>query len=149
VDGTAELLGPPLLRLGDRFSFGEAVREVTEPSRAIRTGFEAETVETNDGEIIQGRILTSDPKSLTLIVPGNRTLTLPRENILRHISSEVSLMPEGLLANLDERSLRDLFAYLGIWERPHGIRWRYRLAALFALGIVLAVTSRCLQKAMR
>ncbi|HKX61155.1 MAG TPA: c-type cytochrome [Verrucomicrobiae bacterium] len=148
VDGATELLGPNLVRLGDRFRYHDAVKAVMEPSHTVRAGFESELFEMEDGEIIQGRMVTSDLRQVTLMVAGNRVITLPREKIRGHHSSQLSLMPEGLLANLDEGALLDLFSYLEIKEYPEGIRWRHRIAGAAVLGILVLAAWRCLEKAM-
>ena len=145
LNGTSELLGPNLVRLGDRLDYYAAREAVINPSGSIRSGFGGEIVETDDGEVIQGRIVTSDTTHLTLMVAGNQTVDVPRSSIRGHNPARLSLMPEGLVADLDDSALRDLFAHLGIQERPYRIRWRYRATGLAALMAFLVVCSYCLK----
>jgi putative heme-binding domain-containing protein len=148
LDGGTELLGPNLVRLGDRFDYAAAMGAIREPSQSIRSGFESEIVETQDGEFVEGRIVTSDLKQLTLMVPGNQLVTLSRAAIRGHRPSRISLMPEGLVADLKNGSLRDLCAYLGIQERPFRVRWRYRIVVLGMLIATVIFTSWCLKRAL-
>ena len=52
-----------------------------------------------------------DDKTVTLITQ-NETLTLPRNEIQSLQQSELSMMPEGLLAPLTDQEARDLLYYL-------------------------------------
>jgi hypothetical protein len=40
-------------------------------------------------------------------------LTLPRAEVVKITGSEISMMPEGLVAGLSETQIRDLLYYLG------------------------------------
>ena len=149
LDGTTELLGPNLARLGERLDYPAALQAVLDPSQSIRTGYESQIVETEDGEMVQGRIVTSDAKQVTLMVAGNQTVTIPRPTIQRQRSSKRSLMPEGLLAGLSEKQRFDLFAYLEIQERPQRLRQRYRLGALVVIGCAVGMATWALRKSLR
>ena len=43
-----------------------------------------------------------------------QNVTIPRDQIEEMIRQKKSLMPEGLLKNLTDKQIRDLFAYLRI-----------------------------------
>ena len=148
MDGVTELLGPNLAHLGSLMDFNSAFIAISQPSHSIRSGYEAECFETEEGESISGRIITSNQKKVTLMVPGNEQITLPRSAIRSHRSSPISLMPEQLLANLGRTDVLDLFAFLQVREEPLRVRWRYRLAGSLLLAGMLALTTWCLTKAL-
>jgi putative heme-binding domain-containing protein len=149
MDGATELLGPTLAHLGAQLDFQSALQEITKPSRNIRAGFESEVFETIDDEIITGRIITSEPEIMNVMIAGNQSITLERKKIRRHHSSTVSLMPEQLFADLPRKAVYDLFAYLEVREQPFRVRWRYRIVGSALIGIALGLTSWFLSKAMR
>jgi putative heme-binding domain-containing protein len=147
VDGTTQLLGPNLAHLGALMDFDAAFKSISQPSESIRSGYEAETFETKDGELVSGRILTSDAEKVTLMVAGNGTVTLKRSDIECHRPGSLSLMPEKLLEGLDRRSILDLFAYLEVREQRQGIRWRHRIAGGFLIAGLIGVSAWLLRKA--
>ena len=148
MDGATELLGPNLVHLGASMDFESAYREISQPSHSIRSGYETETFETGDGDLISGRIISSDSSQVTLMVPGNRIVSLARSTIRSHHPSAISLMPEQLLANLRPAALYDLFAYLEVREQPQRVRIRHRVAAAALLLGVLFLTTWFLSKAL-
>jgi len=73
--------------------------------------YRASTAEMKDGRSITGIVKQQDDKTVTLITQ-NETLTLPRNEIQSLQQSELSMMPEGLLAPLTDQEARDLLYYL-------------------------------------
>ena len=51
------------------------------------------------------------PEAITIVNPEER-VTIPSIFIVQRKTSEQSVMPNGLLDQLDERQIRDLFGYL-------------------------------------
>lgn len=85
---------------------------VVNPSAAIREGFENYVAVTGDGRTVSGFIADQDKQVVTLRGADGQTLVLAREDIEDLRAVPVSLMPEGLLKDLSEQQIRDLFAYL-------------------------------------
>jgi putative heme-binding domain-containing protein len=52
------------------------------------------------------------PQFITVKDPAGNKIRLAREQVKSLEASHTSLMPEGLVDALDEKQLRDLFAYL-------------------------------------
>ena len=46
------------------------------------------------------------------VLTANETLVIPRNEIKSLQGSDISMMPEGLLANLGDQEVRDLIYYL-------------------------------------
>jgi len=85
---------------------------VVNPSAEIREGFENYVAVTGDGRTVSGFIADQDKQVVTLRGADGQTLVLAREDIEDLRAVPVSLMPEGLLKDLSEQQIRDLFAYL-------------------------------------
>ena len=66
-------------------------------------------VNTTDGEILTGRILSENRTSIELIDAEGERFTLQRDEIEAMGASNVSMMPEGLL---DERGREDVAGLL-------------------------------------
>jgi putative heme-binding domain-containing protein len=65
-----------------------------------------------DDRVITGIIKQQDNNSLT-VVTANEQLVIPRNETVKIQESNISMMPEGLLANLTDQEVRDLIYYLG------------------------------------
>jgi putative membrane-bound dehydrogenase-like protein len=85
---------------------------VVNPSAEIREGFENYVAITDDGRTLNGFIMDQDTQVVTLRGADGQTMVLPRDEIEELKAVPVSLMPEGLLKDLSEQQVRDLFAYL-------------------------------------
>jgi putative heme-binding domain-containing protein len=87
---------------------------VINPSAEIREGFEAILVITTDGRTVTG--FRADQDARVLVVRGidGQNITINRDDIEEIIPQKKSLMPEGLLNNLTDEQVRDLFTYLRI-----------------------------------
>ncbi len=85
---------------------------ILNPSAEIREGFEMHIAVIDDGRVVQGFLVEQDPQVLVLRNTEGATIALERPSIEEHQVLKQSLMPEGLLKNLSETDLRNLFAYL-------------------------------------
>lgn len=82
-----------------------------DPSGEIPEGYQLVTINTQDGRSYAGNIASEDDNQVTLRMIG-QNVTLAKSDILSRQTLPVSMMPEGLLAALDDRQVRDLIAYL-------------------------------------
>lgn len=85
---------------------------VVNPSAEIREGFENYVAITSDGRTLNGFISDQDAQVVSLRGPDGQTTVLPRADLEDLKAVPVSLMPEGLLKDLSDQQIRDLFAYL-------------------------------------
>lgn len=68
-------------------------------------------IQLEDGRVLSGLVLTTTEQSIELQTQTDR-LTLPMDEIEEIQLTTLSPMPDGLLDNLSEQQLKDLFAYL-------------------------------------
>ena len=85
---------------------------VLQPSLEIREGFENFLISTDDGRQLSGFIADQDSGVVVLRGIDGKNVVIARDTIEDMRAAPVSLMPEGLLKNLKEPQVRDLFAYL-------------------------------------
>jgi putative heme-binding domain-containing protein len=61
--------------------------------------------------VLTGIVKQQDERSVTLQT-ANEVVTLPRAEVAKLQQSQLSMMPEGLLAPLTDQEVRDLIYYL-------------------------------------
>jgi putative heme-binding domain-containing protein len=90
------------------------VPSIIDPSSAVREEFTQFQVLTTDGRVILGLIENQDAQSVTLRKADNQVERIARDEIEKLQASSQSIMPEGLLNDLEPQQIRDLFAYLTV-----------------------------------
>lgn len=85
---------------------------ILRPNAEIREGYENYIVKTKDGQTLAGFIADQDEHVIVLRPAGGQPVPIDQSNIESLESAGVSLMPPGLLADLDAASLTDLFSYI-------------------------------------
>jgi len=85
---------------------------IVNPSAEIREGFETLLVITGDGRTASGFLVDRDSQVLVLRGADGQNVTIPQSHIDETQPQRRSLMPEGLLKDLSEQQIRDLFSYL-------------------------------------
>jgi putative membrane-bound dehydrogenase-like protein len=104
-------VGPDLTG-SNRNDLDYILQNMVDPNAVIPNEYRTSTIETTDERIITGIVNKQDEKSLT-VTTANEVLVLPRKEVKSTVSSDISMMPEGLLANLTDQEVRDLIYYLG------------------------------------
>ncbi|MDA1274317.1 MAG: DUF1080 domain-containing protein [Verrucomicrobia bacterium] len=108
--GTGGKVGPDLTG-SNRGDLDYILENMVDPNAVIPNEYRSSTLETKDARVITGIVGQQDAQSVT-ITTANEALTIPRDEIESINSSEISMMPEGLLANLADQEIRDLIYYL-------------------------------------
>ena len=103
-------VGPDLTG-SNRADLDYILENMVDPNAVIPNDYRTSTVDTKDDRVITGIITRQDTDSIT-VVTANETLVLPKNEVLKITHSQISMMPEGLLATLSETEVRDLVAYL-------------------------------------
>jgi putative heme-binding domain-containing protein len=85
---------------------------VLSPSLEIREGYETNVVLTIDGLTVSGFIADQDPRQVTIRQADGQSVIIPKDDIEELTAVPKSVMPEGLLDELSDEALRNLFAYL-------------------------------------
>jgi putative membrane-bound dehydrogenase-like protein len=119
--GEGNKIGPDLTG-ADRKSLNFLLPNIVDPSAVQRLEYANQIIVTTDGRSLTGVVVESGPESVTLADAKNVRTVLPRSQIEQIMPSPVSLMPEGLLDQLDDQQVRDLFSYLQAESSPSGGR---------------------------
>lgn len=114
--GKGAKVGPDIT-LNGRNSFDQLLSNVFDPSLVIGRAYQARTVVTTEGRVLNGLLLEENEQRIVLNMQGGKQETIPRDQIEILKVSEVSLMPEDLEKQLKPEEIADLFAYL-VLDRP-------------------------------
>ena len=76
-------------------------------------------VTTQDGRTYAGNLSVESERWLTLRVPGEEEVVIPKSAIQSRETSEASMMPDGLLTHLTDAEVVDLMAYLMVSDGEH------------------------------
>jgi len=109
--GKGGVIGPDLTsyQRGDEQSL---LLSIVAPSAEIREGFEHLVIMTFKGDVHSGFRTEENENAVFLRELSGAARAIPKSEIKTTNYSTVSLMPEGLLDDLKEQELQDLFAYL-------------------------------------
>jgi putative heme-binding domain-containing protein len=107
-------LGPDLAGAATRFSRDDLFAAIIDPNREVAPLYQTTEVVTDRGQVYNGLVVYESPDT-TMLQTGPDTVVRVggvRKDGMR--KSNVSLMPVGLLNDLSDRELADLYAYLKI-----------------------------------
>ena len=119
--------GPDLTQAAGRFQLKDLVEAMVHPSKIISDQYKASIVQTADGKVVSGRIVSESPEKLTIVTdPEDATkfVELARSNVEEILPATESLMPKGLLDQLNDREVLDLLAYVLSRDRPKDARFK-------------------------
>ena len=106
--------GPDLTGIGRRVSAPEVLESVLAPSKKIAPEFSNTIIETDEGRIIEGRILHDTDDHLLLQTASSfaEPVKIAKAEIESQTPSKNSLMPTGITNTLTAEQVLDLLAYL-------------------------------------
>ncbi len=116
--GEGKQTGPDLTGIGAHGP-AELLVHVVDPNRVVEPNFVAISIETTDGESVDGVIASENAQSVVLRNASGQ-YEIPRSKITRQRNTGRSLMPEGFEA-LGAPALRDIFAYMCADEMKYRI----------------------------
>lgn len=107
-------LGELAKKLAEKKHTHESIlREMIEPSKVIDPKFRVFTLQTEEGEVLSGLILSEDAKTLRIVAGADTPpRDVPVSEIEERVESKLSMMPEGLLVTLQKDDILDLMAYI-------------------------------------
>jgi putative heme-binding domain-containing protein len=112
--GRGNLVGPDLSAVGASGDNGLLLQSILEPNRQVAPQFFPTALEFKDGaEFLGIKLRKGGGGSEVYRDLTGRETTIKTAEIARRRDLTTSLMPEGLLATLTDREIRDLLAFLG------------------------------------
>lgn len=102
----------PDLTVYQRHDLSGMLLAIINPSAEIREGYENYLVLTDDGRALTGFIADQDAQVIEIRGPDASTTLIERDAVDEIKPLARSVMPDGLLDELNDQQVRDLFAYL-------------------------------------
>jgi putative membrane-bound dehydrogenase-like protein len=108
---TGGQIGPNLSGVGAMGA--EAIlRNILTPNAAMESGYRIFRVEQRDGSVLDAFFVSEDKDAVVVRLAGAADQRIAKKNIVKTTFLRRSLMPEGLLAGMNDQQVSDLFAYL-------------------------------------
>ena len=111
LHGEGGNIGPDLTG-SNRTNTTYLMSNILNPSGDVQEDYKLVVVTTQDGRTYSGNIIGENDRNITLRVVGQDPVNINKSQILTRDVSEKSMMPEGLLNNLNNEEVLDLIAYL-------------------------------------
>ena len=102
--------GPSLADSGKRFSVPYLVESVLAPNKVISPVFKSATIQTTDGKVITGLVVSETGEKLEVLLPDTKRVSINKADIEARKLADISAMPQGVVKTPEE--LRDVIAYL-------------------------------------
>ncbi|MBX3438240.1 MAG: c-type cytochrome, partial [Planctomycetaceae bacterium] len=110
--GGRAALGPDLTGAAGRFSRLDLFTAIVLPDRDVSPRYQTTLIATQDGQVHTGLVIYESVDGLVLRTSTNQTLRIETADIEERRRLTTSLMPSGLLKDLHDADLADLYAYL-------------------------------------
>jgi putative heme-binding domain-containing protein len=102
----------PNLTSYQRDNLGTMLTSIVNPNAEIREGYEYQMAITADGRSIGGFVVDRDSQIVVMRGLDGENVVLAQEEIEELVPVGRSLMPDGLLDDLSDQQIRDLFQFL-------------------------------------
>ena len=115
IDALGVAIGPDISDSRTQTS-AQLLVAILDPNRAIDNNYFRVTVQMKEGTIQDGIVVEESAEHLILKNQQSARLVLSKNQIEAIKSSGVSLMPEGIEAQLDQQAVADLIGYIKNWR---------------------------------
>lgn len=95
----------------NRADLNYLLETIVDPNAVIPNEYRTSEIETKDGRSLTGIVKVMGDKTI-MLQTANELLPIAREDIASQRQTELSMMPEGLLAPLSDQEVRDLIYYV-------------------------------------
>jgi len=119
VDGVGIALGPDISDSRTQSPM-QLLVAILDPNRAVDNNYFRTMVRMEDGTVHDGIAVEESAQHLTLRSPTAGLLVLAKSEIESMKGTGVSLMPEGIEAQIDDGAMADLVGYLKNWRYAGG-----------------------------
>jgi putative membrane-bound dehydrogenase-like protein len=93
---------------------------ILDPNRAIDNNYFRYVAITEDGQVVEGVMTEATAHTVTLRGQNAKVITLNRSEITEFKATGVSLMPEGIEAQISPQDMADLIGYIKNWRYLNG-----------------------------
>ena len=112
IAGTGSTLGPDLSEIGKKYSRGQILESILEPSKSIDPKYVSYLAETADGQVQTGLLVEKNDREVVLKTVGDKEIRIAAQKVTMLVPQSKSLMPELLLRDLTAEQAADLLEFL-------------------------------------
>jgi putative heme-binding domain-containing protein len=108
-------LGPDLTGTSNRYTLRDLLENLIEPSKVISDQYESTQIELMDGRLLVGRVMKEEAGVLHVAMnplAPSELVPVPANTVAARKPYPISMMPPGLLNQLNEEEVLDLLAFL-------------------------------------
>lgn len=113
LDGAGGRIGPDLTG-ANRGSIDYLLYNMLDPNGDIQDDYKMQVITSRDGRTYLGNIAAENDRQIVMRIVGQEELIINKADIQSRESSEVSMMPQGLLQTLSDEEVADLIKYIMI-----------------------------------
>jgi putative heme-binding domain-containing protein len=113
VDQEGGDIGPDLSQVGKKLERANILESILDPSKVIEPAYTTHLVETSNGTVYSGLLVSKSAKEVVLKDAQGRITAVPAQTVESIVPQRVSLMPELLLRDMTAREVADLLEFLG------------------------------------
>ena len=112
------VVGPELTGIGSR-GREEILLEIVDPNRSLESNYRTWSLETKDGRSLSGRLESEDRSSIQLLDASGQRHVVERRQISSLTAGDLSLMPVGLIDDLEDADVAALMSFLSASTTEH------------------------------
>ena len=128
LEGTTGNVGPDLTRIWETHSLDQILASIIEPSKEIKEGYSSFQLSTLDGRVINGLKVAETEREVILREATDQETHVLKTDIDELQPTQVSLMPNDAVSQLNLEQFLDLLAFLK--DRPAQESLRGRVNAM-------------------
>ena len=113
VNGQGGKVGPQLSFVGTTRTQAFLLESILNPKAVITSGYSSILILTRKGKFITGVKLNEDDSSIDLVDKEGNALHISKDDIKKHKTQKISIMPGNFKDILTQDDIRHLLAYLG------------------------------------
>lgn len=112
IGGRGTEVGPDLDEIGKKYNRAQLLETILDPSKQIEPKYLVHLVETKQGRVHTGLVVTRDGTKVVLKDANNKLTELPAADVELIVPQQKSLMPDLLLRDLTAEQVADLTEFL-------------------------------------
>lgn len=112
VGDVGKAIGPDLNGIGKKLDKPKLLESILDPSKTIDPKFAAQLVETSNGQVVTGLLVSQNDKQVVLRGIDGKETTIATKDVELIAPQQKSLMPELLLQDMTAEQVADLLEYL-------------------------------------
>jgi putative heme-binding domain-containing protein len=105
-------LGPELTQIGKKYTRGQILENILDPSKTIEPKYVTYVVETSDGKVHTGILREKNDREVVIRTVDDKEVRIPAKNVETLLPQKKSIMPEQLLRDLTVEQAADLLEFL-------------------------------------